>query len=197
MFSRCCSATLALRSTLVAETAARIFSRAIVVKRVSVSNVKSVAASFVTRSFSSRSSTSKICQVPVCRVNHQRSRALAPFRVEDAFGKALSSDRVDLQSFGAAKQSDRVILRLSSEPALAPTDALRLREAVFTDYLDGALSPEERARFEAHLAECDGCAGYLEDMRRMVNSMSDVPEPPVDAATHEALLRAFRDLRPQ
>jgi anti-sigma factor RsiW len=51
-------------------------------------------------------------------------------------------------------------------------------------------------RFEAHLAECDGCAGYLEDMRRMVDSMSDLPEPPVDPATHEALMRAFRDLRP-
>ena len=42
--------------------------------------------------------------------------------------------------------------------------------------------PDEKARFEAHLAECDGCAGYLEDMRRMVDSMSDLPEPPVDAA---------------
>jgi hypothetical protein len=70
--------------------------------------------------------------------------ALAPFRVEDAFGKALSADRVDLQSFGAAKQSDRVILRLSSEPALAPRDALRLREAVFTDYLDGVWTRDPR-----------------------------------------------------
>jgi anti-sigma factor RsiW len=78
-------------------------------------------------------------------------------------------------------------------------DALVCREFVelVTDYLEGALSQDDQARFEAHLAECDGCAGYLEDMRRMVGSMSDLPEPPVDAATHEALLRAFRDLRPQ
>jgi anti-sigma factor RsiW len=78
-------------------------------------------------------------------------------------------------------------------------DALVCREFVelVTDYLEGALSPDERARFEAHLAECDGCPGYLEDMRRMVGSMADLPEPPVDAATQEALLRAFRDLRPQ
>jgi anti-sigma factor RsiW len=66
-----------------------------------------------------------------------------------------------------------------------------------TDYLEGTLPEGDRVRFEAHLAECDGCAGYLEDMRRMVDSMSDLPEPPVDAATAEALLRAFRDLRPQ
>jgi anti-sigma factor RsiW len=78
-------------------------------------------------------------------------------------------------------------------------DPLVCREFVelVSDYLEGALAPAEHARFEAHLAECDGCAGYLEDMRRMVGSMSDLPEAPVDAATHEALLRAFRDLRPQ
>jgi anti-sigma factor RsiW len=78
-------------------------------------------------------------------------------------------------------------------------DALVCREFVelVTDYLEGELSARDRARFEAHLAECDGCAGYLEDMRRMVDSMSQLPEPPMDPATHDALLRAFRDLRPQ
>jgi protein-glutamine gamma-glutamyltransferase len=70
--------------------------------------------------------------------------ALAPFRVDDAFGRALTSDRVDLQSFGSAKQSDRVILRLSSEGALEPADVLRLREAVFTDYLDGVWTRDPR-----------------------------------------------------
>ena len=78
-------------------------------------------------------------------------------------------------------------------------DALVCREFVelVTDYLEGTLPPGERMRFEAHIAECDGCPGYLEDMRRMVESMSHLPEPPVDPATRQALLRAFRDLRPQ
>ena len=70
--------------------------------------------------------------------------ALTPFRVEDALGKALSSDRVDLESFGAAKRSDRVILRLSADRELAPEDSLRLREAVFTDYLDGVWTRDPR-----------------------------------------------------
>ncbi len=70
--------------------------------------------------------------------------ALAPFRVEDAFGKALAADRVDLESFGAAKRSDRVILRLSAKPELARVSALRLREAVFTDYLDGVWTRDPR-----------------------------------------------------
>ena len=75
-------------------------------------------------------------------------------------------------------------------------DPLVCREFVelVTDYLEGRLDEEERVRFEAHLAECDGCDGYLEDMRRLVGSLPELPEPP-DPATREALLRAFRDLR--
>ena len=76
-------------------------------------------------------------------------------------------------------------------------DPLVCREFVelVDDYLEGALPEGERARFEAHLAECDGCTGYLEDMRRMVGSLHVLTEPPPDAATREALLRAFDDLR--
>jgi len=71
--------------------------------------------------------------------------AIAPFRVDDAFGRAVASDRVDLSTFGSAKQSDRVILRLSSDGRLEPADVLRLREAVFTDYLDGVWTRDPRA----------------------------------------------------
>jgi anti-sigma factor RsiW len=76
-------------------------------------------------------------------------------------------------------------------------DPLVCREFVelVTDYLEGALPDHERSRFEAHLAECDGCTAYLEDMRRLVGSLHDLPEPPPDPGTREALLRAFRDLR--
>jgi anti-sigma factor RsiW len=76
-------------------------------------------------------------------------------------------------------------------------DPLVCREFVelVTDYLEGALPADERARFEAHLAQCDGCTAYLEDMRRLIGSLHQTPEPPPDAATREALLRAFRDLR--
>jgi len=76
-------------------------------------------------------------------------------------------------------------------------DPLVCREFVelVTDYLEGALPARERERFEAHLAACDGCSGYLEDMRRLVGTLHETPEPPPDPATREALLRAFRDLR--
>jgi anti-sigma factor RsiW len=76
-------------------------------------------------------------------------------------------------------------------------DPLVCREFVelVTGYLDGTLPESDRVRMDAHLAECDGCAGYLEDMRRLVGSLHATPEPAPDEATREALLRAFRDLR--
>ncbi len=76
------------------------------------------------------------------------------------------------------------------EPPLVCVEFVEL----VTDYLENRLSTAERARFEAHLAECDGCDGYLEDMRRMIATMGSVTAPP-DAETREALMRAVRDLR--
>jgi anti-sigma factor RsiW len=76
-------------------------------------------------------------------------------------------------------------------------DPLVCREFVelVTSYLEGTLPEHDRVRMDAHLAECDGCAGYLEDMRTLVGSLHETPEPPPDEATRDALLRAFRELR--
>jgi len=76
-------------------------------------------------------------------------------------------------------------------------DPLVCREFVelVTDYVEGALPAHERARMDAHLTECDGCSAYLEDLRRLVGSLNQTPEPPGDPETRAALLRAFRDLR--
>jgi anti-sigma factor RsiW len=78
-------------------------------------------------------------------------------------------------------------------------DPLVCREFVelVTDYLEGSLAEVERVRFEAHLADCDGCHAYLQDMRRMIATLSRTPAPPPDPNTRETLLRAFRDLRGQ
>jgi predicted anti-sigma-YlaC factor YlaD len=76
-------------------------------------------------------------------------------------------------------------------------DPLVCREFVqlVSDYLEGCLPEAERVRFEGHLAECDGCTGYLEDIGRLVGSLRALPVAPPDPATREALLRAFHDLR--
>jgi anti-sigma factor RsiW len=76
-------------------------------------------------------------------------------------------------------------------------DPLVCREFVelVTEYLEGTLPEPDRVRFEAHLAECDGCAGYLDDMRIVIAGLHARLEPPPDATTREALMRAFHDLR--
>ena len=62
--------------------------------------------------------------------------------------------------------------------AAAPEDELtcKVLVEVVNDYLEGALSDAERERFEAHLAECEGCRRYLDQMRttiRVVGTLSN------------------------
>jgi anti-sigma factor RsiW len=64
-----------------------------------------------------------------------------------------------------------------------------------TDYLEGALPPDETARFEAHIGTCDGCNVYLEQMRQTIELTGRLS---VDALAPEAerrLLEAFRGWR--
>jgi anti-sigma factor RsiW len=61
-----------------------------------------------------------------------------------------------------------------------------------TDYLEGAMSAADRARFEEHLAICPGCQTYLEQMRqtmRLVRDTEQLERRPEVAA----LMAAFRD----
>jgi anti-sigma factor RsiW len=76
-----------------------------------------------------------------------------------------------------------------------PPDELTCRELVelVTDYLEGALPDEERARFEAHLVECDGCAAYLAQMRDTLRIAGRLREESIAPEARESLLRAFRD----
>ena len=74
--------------------------------------------------------------------------ALSPIRMDDAPSTAVATDRVDLDSFGGAKQSDRVILRLSIDPPVGMPELLRLREAVFTQYRNGVWTRSSRAARE-------------------------------------------------
>jgi anti-sigma factor RsiW len=62
-----------------------------------------------------------------------------------------------------------------------------------TDYLDGALPPPDRARFEAHIAECDGCRAYLEQIRATITLTGTLVSEQIDPAAEAALLQAFRN----
>ena len=71
--------------------------------------------------------------------------AFSPVRFDDSSGTAVAADRVDLDSFGGSKLSDRVIRRLSVDPPVAFPELLRLREAVFTKYRNGIWTREPLA----------------------------------------------------
>jgi anti-sigma factor RsiW len=62
-----------------------------------------------------------------------------------------------------------------------------------TDYLEGALPPDVRARLEAHLAVCHPCVAYVEQVRTTskLAALTALEERP-DA---DALLEAFRSFR--
>jgi anti-sigma factor RsiW len=64
-----------------------------------------------------------------------------------------------------------------------------------TDYLDGAMAPALRARFEAHLAGCEGCAAYLDQLRTTIRLAGELPRLAVPDPALEALVDAFRDWR--
>jgi anti-sigma factor RsiW len=64
-----------------------------------------------------------------------------------------------------------------------------------TDYLEDTLPGPERARFEAHIAGCDGCTAYLEQMRATIALTGRLTEDEIPPEALAALLREFRDWR--
>jgi anti-sigma factor RsiW len=62
-----------------------------------------------------------------------------------------------------------------------------------TNYLEDALPPEERARFEEHLTICPGCVTYVEQMRETVQVVGNLREESIPPEKRDELLAAFRD----
>ena len=81
-----------------------------------------------------------------------------------------------------------------SDPMAEDLECREVVEVV-TDYLEGVMPPGERLRFDQHLALCEGCQAYLEQLRTVIRVAG---RPAVDAVPPETmagLLRAFRDWR--
>ena len=66
---------------------------------------------------------------------------------------------------------------------------------VITDYLEGKLPPEDVAIFEAHLAICDGCQWYLDQMRITIAAVGRIEDAEVPAELRDTVLAAFRNRR--
>jgi anti-sigma factor RsiW len=80
---------------------------------------------------------------------------------------------------------------------MADGSAISCQEVVevITDYLEGKLSPQEVAIFDAHLALCDGCQWYLDQMRITIGTIGRIEDEAVPPELRDTLLAAFRDRR--
>jgi predicted anti-sigma-YlaC factor YlaD len=66
---------------------------------------------------------------------------------------------------------------------------------VVTDYLEGAMTPDERRRFEEHLRECPYCIEYLDQMRQLAGGLGGLRDETIAPERRDALLAAFREIR--
>jgi anti-sigma factor RsiW len=62
-----------------------------------------------------------------------------------------------------------------------------------TAYLDGALDPATERRFVEHLAECTGCDRYLDQIRRTIAELGELPADRLAPEARDELLAAFRN----
>jgi anti-sigma factor RsiW len=79
----------------------------------------------------------------------------------------------------------------STQPELACQELVEL----VTDYLEDRLTPIDRARFEAHIADCEYCATYVEQMRQTIRTLGRIPPETLSADARDALLAAFQAWR--
>ena len=63
---------------------------------------------------------------------------------------------------------------------------------LITEYLEGALGAADRARFEAHLADCDGCTTYLTQLRQTIRAVGALRADGIEPGARDELLRVFR-----
>jgi anti-sigma factor RsiW len=80
---------------------------------------------------------------------------------------------------------------------IRPLEALSCQELVelVTDYLEDALPPDERARFEVHVGGCGGCTRYLEQMQETIRLTGRLSLDGFPPEVEQALVDAFRDWR--
>ncbi len=72
-------------------------------------------------------------------------------------------------------------------------DCAELVELV-TAYLEGALEPVDEARVVAHLAACDGCSAYVDQMGFVLGQLRGTDPGTLDERRRQQLLLAFREI---
>jgi anti-sigma factor RsiW len=74
-------------------------------------------------------------------------------------------------------------------PGLACQEIVEL----VTAYLEGTLSSGDRVRFEAHIAGCDACTMYLEQMRATLSMLGELRAESLSPDAVRELEAAFAD----
>jgi anti-sigma factor RsiW len=84
-----------------------------------------------------------------------------------------------------------LLARLRRRPPLTCVELVEL----VTDYLEGTLPPDDARRFEEHIAMCEGCTVYVEQMRATLRLLGEIPPESLSPDAERDLLDAFRDWR--
>jgi anti-sigma factor RsiW len=64
-----------------------------------------------------------------------------------------------------------------------------------TDYLEGALSPRQRRRFESHLRGCPNCSAYLEQIRMTIELTGAIEPENLSPEAKQDLIDLYRSWR--
>ena len=67
--------------------------------------------------------------------------------------------------------------------------------ALVSDYLDGALSRRERRRLEHHLAGCDACSAYLDQMKVTIALSGSVSPEDLSEKALKDLMEVFENFQ--
>ncbi len=66
-----------------------------------------------------------------------------------------------------------------------------------SEYLEGAMTPEQMTRFELHLNLCDGCFSFVEQVRATAGMAGRLSEDQIPDEMKTKLLAAFREWGPE
>jgi predicted anti-sigma-YlaC factor YlaD len=61
------------------------------------------------------------------------------------------------------------------------------------EYVEGAMTPSQMARFELHLNFCEGCTTFIDQIRATATMAGQLTEEQIPEETKAKLLEAFRE----
>jgi RNA polymerase sigma-70 factor (ECF subfamily) len=94
----------------------------------------------------------------------------------------------------AVRERVAPLLGIPAAPGAGPAEACPDVPALFSQYLDGEISPDVCAEMERHLAACGRCRGTCESLKRTLALCRTSPTDPVPTAIQASVRQAVRDL---